>query len=49
MTWFVTHLGEPQEPTPQFVQFVQSRLGPTAPIKRGVDLCHELAQWAQLR
>jgi hypothetical protein len=26
------HLGEPQEPTPQGGQFVQSGLGPTAPI-----------------
>ena len=42
-------LGEAQAPPPQFVQFVQSRLGPTAPIKQGVDLCHELAQCAQLR
>ena len=41
--------GEPQEPTPQSVSFVQSRLGPTAPIKQGVDLGHELTQRSQLR
>jgi hypothetical protein len=28
----VAHLWAPQEPTPQFGQFVQSGLGPTAPI-----------------
>jgi hypothetical protein len=27
------HLGEPLEPTPQFGEFVQSGLGPTAPIE----------------
>ena len=37
-------MGEPQEPTSQFGQFVQGRLGPTAPIKQGVDLVHEHAQ-----
>jgi hypothetical protein len=41
--------GEPQEPTPPSVSFVQSRLGPTAPIKQGVDLGHELTQRSQLR
>ena len=29
----LTQRSEPQEPTPQFGQFVQSGLGPTAPIK----------------
>jgi hypothetical protein len=28
----LTHLGEPQEPTPPFGEFAQSGLGPTAPI-----------------
>ena len=28
----LTHLGEPQEPTPQYGQLVQRGLGPTAPI-----------------
>src|SRR4030095_7170474 len=41
--------GEPQEPTPQSVSFVQSRLGPTAPIKQGLDLGHERTQRSQLR
>jgi hypothetical protein len=41
--------GAPQEPTPQSVSFVQSRLGPTAPIKQGVDLGHELPQSSPLR
>ena len=44
----LTHLGEPQEPPPQFGQFVEGGLGPTAPIEQGVDLFHERTQRAQL-
>jgi len=45
----LTQLGEALEATPQFGQFVQGRLGPTAPIKQGVDLDHDLAECTQLR
>jgi hypothetical protein len=39
---------EPQEPTPQFGQFVEGGLGPTAPVEQGVPLCHERTQRADL-
>ena len=45
----LTQLGEALEATPQFGQCVQGRLGPTAPIKQGVDLDHDLAECPQLR
>src|SRR5215831_2387266 len=35
------HLWAPQEPTPQCGQFVQSRLGPAAPIKERIHLVHD--------
>src|SRR5437870_9042851 len=44
----VAHLWEPQEPTPQFGQFVEGRLGPTAPIEQGIHLFHDRPQRVEL-
>ena len=41
--------GEWQAPTSQLGSLIQSRLGPTAPVKKCVDLAHEFAQEGQLR
>jgi hypothetical protein len=44
----VAQQGAPQEPTPQFGQCVEGRLGPTASIEQGVPLVHARTQRADL-
>ena len=44
----VTEGGEPLDAPPQLGQFVEGRLGPTAPIEQGIHLFHDRPQRVEL-